>query len=369
MIKKKSFLMCILIFIVFTGCGSKKIDVMETIVLSYSGVDGYGVAEIENAYAWESVALEAAEIKNIDSFSDLEDAFVIENAVSYEISPKENLSNGDEVTVIAQIDNEAVEKYKIKFEAKEKKFVVEGLPEVQTIDLFEDIDVVFQGIAPDATATIVDASTDHYVYTQYTLDTKSNLNVGDIVTVTAKYDKEELLNAGYVAENDTKEFMVSSIPKYVTELSEIPDDILEKMKNQIEDAMMAQVASKWTEKESLSEMNYVGSYLLKLKNGMYGDKSNYIYLIFKIDVENSADTFSFYTYGCFGNLIILEDGTCSVDLSSYQTPSGIALFGNVSGEAFRKGKYYYFGYEDIESLFNNCVTANIENYEYVNISH
>lgn len=364
--KKKIVVACILLYVfaIFTGCGTKKIDVMESLTLNYSGVNGYGIAEIEDIYAWESSALEAAGIQDIDSFSDLEDAFVIESAVSYDISPKENLSNGDEVIVTAQINNEAVEKYKIKFEAKEKKFVVEGLPEVQTIDLFENIDVTFQGIAPDATAAITDANTDYFVYTQYALDKKNNLNIGDIVTVTAKYNKEELLSAGYVAENDTKEFMVSSIPKYVTELSEIPDDILGKMKKQIEDAMLAQVASKWAEKESLSEMNYVGSYLLKLKNGMYGDKSNYLYIIYKIDVENSTDTFSFYTYGCFGNLIILEDGTCSVDLSSYQTPSGVALFGTVSGEAFRKGDYYYFGYEDIESLFNNCVTANIENYEY-----
>lgn len=365
--KKKSILgasILLFLFTMLTGCGTKKIDVMESVVLTFNGVDGYGVAEIEDAYAWEKSAFEAAGIQDIEDFSDLGDAFVIESAVSYDISPKENLSNGDEVIVTAQIDNEAVEQYKIKFEAKEKRFVVEGLPEVQTIDLFENIDVTFQGIAPNATATIIDANTDYYVYTQYNLDKKSNLSDGDIITVTAKYDAEELLNAGYIAESDTKEFRVSNVPKYVTELSEIPDDILGKMKNQIEDAMLAQVASRWVETDSLSGMNYVGSYLLKLKDGMYGNASNYLYIIYKIDVENSADVFSFYTYGCFNNLIILEDGTCSVDLSNYQTPSGSGMFGMVSGEAFRKGEYYYLGYEDIESLFNNCVTANIENYEY-----
>ena len=34
--------------------------------------------------------------------------------------------------------------------------------------------------------------------------------------------------------------------------------------------------------------------------------------------------------------------------------------GMVNGEAFTKGSYYYNGYEETDSLFNNCVTKNIE---------
>ena len=29
-----------------------------------------------------------------------------------------------------------------------------------------------------------------------------------------------------------------------------------------------------------------------------------------------------------------------------------------------KGSYYYVGYEELDSLFNNCITKNIEQYEY-----
>ena len=45
-------------------------------------------------------------------------------------------------------------------------------------------------------------------------------------------------------------------------------------------------------------------------------------------------------------------------------PTGSAFFGMVNGEAFTKGSYYYNGYEETDSLFNNCVTKNIEQYEY-----
>ncbi len=346
------------------ACGAKKIDVTETLTLSYSGANGYGVAELENEYDWEATAFEEAGIESIETFSDLGDAFIIESAVTYEVSPKENLSNGDEITVTATINNEKTDAYNLKLVAKKRTFTVEGLPEIKQVDLFENIDVLFQGTAPYATAKITDENTDHYVNTQYKLNKDSGLNIGDIVTVTAQYDKDELLAKGYMAESDTKEFEVMNVSKYVTELSEIPDEILGKMKKQMEDAMLAHVASKWTEKESLSGMNYIGSYLLKLKNEMYGYEPNYLYLIYKIDVENSEGALSYYTYCRFSDLIILEDGTFSVDLSSYKTPSGTRVLGISSGEVFGKGNYYYLGYEDIESMFNNCVTANIEYYEY-----
>lgn len=202
--RKKQIILSVLlisILIFLTGCGTKKIDVMESLTLSYDGVNGYGTADLKNAYGWEADAFEAANIKGIESFADLGNAFTIESAVSYNISPNQNLSNGDEVTVTALINNEAVEEYKIEFEGEEKKFIVEGLPEVQTVDLFENIDILYTGIAPNVNASIGDGNTVYYVMTHYSLDKTNGLDVGDIITVTAQYSKEELLKSGYIAES------------------------------------------------------------------------------------------------------------------------------------------------------------------------
>lgn len=54
----------------------------------------------------------------------------------------------------------------------------------------------------------------------------------------------------------------------------------------------------------------------------------------------------------------------SVVLTYYDMPLGSGMFGIVSGEAFQKGNRWYEGYEEIDSLFNNCITTNIEKYEY-----
>lgn len=87
---------------------NKKIDVTETLTLNFSGADGYGVAELDNTYEWEESAFTEAGIESIENFSELENALIIEGAVSYNVYPSENLSNGDEVIVTAVVDNDAV---------------------------------------------------------------------------------------------------------------------------------------------------------------------------------------------------------------------------------------------------------------------
>ena len=365
-VQKKIIIMIMLLVAVLTGCGKKKIDVMDNLTVKFDGYDGYGTAELENKYSWENEAFEAAGIENIEGLDTFAEAFMIENAVSYEVTPKENLSNGDEVTVKASIDQTILENYDIELVAdSERKFTVENLSELSTVDLFENIDVKYQGIAPDVTATLVDANPDYYVGVQrYTINKTSNLNIGDIITVTAEYDKNRLSQAGYIAESDTKEFVVPETDKYVMSISEIPDEVIQKMNKQFEDAIYAQVANAWKEKASLVDAKYVGCYLLTAKEGMSVWNKNLFYSIYKIDVVNSENEFSYYTYCSFKDIMVLKDGTCSVDITDYNMPTGAGFFGSVSGEAFKKGSYYYFGYEDIDSLFNNCVTKNIEQYEY-----
>lgn len=348
-----------------TGCGKTEIDVMENLEVEFNGVDGYGTARLVNEYDWEDVAYEAIGGDDSEDISLLRDMMKIEGAVSFELYPNEDLSNGDEVTVRAVVDNEAVGEYKIKFKAGEKKFTVDGLKELEQIDLFENVDVEFQGIAPYVTASINRGNSDRDIYVNYSIDKDKNLAVGDSVTVTAEYREDLLLEKGYVAGNSTKEYVVPDSDKYVTQLAEIPEDTINKMNKQFEDALRADIAKNWAENESLKSVDYAGCYLLTAKDGMNVRDKNVFYGVYKIEVDNTENEFFYYSYCMFKNIIILKDGTCSVDLTDYKMPSGSSwIFGKVSGEAFYKGNYWYVGYEEIDSLFNNCVTKNIEQYEY-----
>lgn len=344
-----------------TGCGKTKIDVMEDLEVAFSGVDGYGTAAITNKYDWEEEALEAIG-GDPEDVSLLGDMMKIESAVSFEISPSEGLSNGDTVTVKTSVDNEKVKKYKIAFKTGEKEFTVEGLREIEQLDLFENVDVEFQGIAPYVNAYIKNGNSGAPVYVGYTLDKSENLTVGDTVTVTAEYDENRLLEQGYTAGEGTREYVVPECDRYVTKLAEIPEDTMGKMQKQIEDAIRSKG---W---ESLTGVEFIGNYFLSLKPGMGGGCCNAVYVLCRVeetDVENPDERLQYYTYGKFTDLIVLKDGTCSVDLSRYEMPSGSAFSKNIySGDIFWRGDYYYVGFEELDTMFNKCVTQNIENYEY-----
>lgn len=351
------------------GCGKKQIDVMEGIELEFDGVNGYGTVRIADDSVWEEAALEAAGLnEEMDSDDEakaihaIQGVFAIESAVKYEISPKDNLSNGDEVTVSVKVNNESLEKYKIELTGKEKKFKVEGLKEVEKIDLFAGVEVKFEGLSPYVKAAVSTQNADNVISVRYTIDKNQNLKIGDTVVVTAEFDAEKLLKQGYIAEADTKEFVLSECDRYVTELADIPSEKVDKMNKQFEDAFRARVANGWKNKDSLKSIEYIGAYLLTEKEGFNGGTKNMYYGVYRISVSTDEQEFSYYSYCQFKDIIILKDGTCSVDLTQYKMPSGASFFS--SGETFKKDNLTYEGYEELDSLFNNCVTKSIENYEY-----
>lgn len=371
----KAVTMSVLLFIAMgtlTGCGKKQIDVMEEIELKFNGVNGYGTAYIADEYVWEDEALEAAGLAEAmdsdnesEALSAIRGVFIIESAVKYEISPKENLSNGDEVTVTVNYDNESVEDYKIEFTGKEKKFIVKGLKEVEKIDLFKGVEVKFEGFAPYVKATLSTPNTNNVVHVNYSIDKRENLTVGDTVIVTAEYDEESLLQKGYMAEGNTKEFVLSECDRYVMKLADIPSETVDKMNKQFDDAFRAEVANVWIHKDAVESIDFMGAYLLTEKQGVGGSGAkNAYYGVYRINVTVEEDSFAYYSYCQFKDILILKDGTCSVDLSKYKMPSGTVFFGYVSGEAFVRNNLVYQGYADLDSLFSNCVTKYIATYEY-----
>ena len=179
---------------------------------------------------------------------------------------------------------------------------------------------------------------------------------------TAECDDNQLLERGYTAGDKTKGFVVPECDEYITKLSQIPDDTMAKMKKQIEDAIQAKG---W---DTVTDVEFAGNYFLSLKPGMNGRDYNAVYVLYKIEdvgMENPDEKLYFYTYGKFSDLVLLKDGACSVDLSRYEIPSDSAFSKRIfSGDIFWRGDYYYVGFEDVDTMFNKCVTQNIESYEY-----
>lgn len=320
------------------------------------------------------------EAEEFDPFEDIEVTFsgyssigkanieVLETALSglnYTVEPSTGLRNGDEVKVTVSARwGEDVKDYCISQAyiptATEKTYTVSGLEEAEEFDPFEQIEVVYTGIDPNGKASVAlkDAVLDGL---NYSIDKSSNLSNGMEIVITVVsgpwgQDLEEYcIERGYVLSKTEKTYKVEGLSRYVTALDEVDQDTLDKMDEQAKDAFYAYCAKNWAESESLQSVELLGNYFLTVKDTeAYSSNKNYLYFVYEVEVANSEGNFTYYYYTSYSNIMELEDGTLSFDLSNYDTPF----------DSFLKGSYRYYGYEKLDTLFNKCVTAKMDAYRY-----
>lgn len=315
------------------------------------GLKGKERKQLKNAEIWSDISML---IYNSD-FMKLEEIYD-EKGPKYKLNQSDGLSNGDEVIVSVDYDNTLFKKYGIKFKGSQKSFKVTGLEKAEEYDYFSNIDVIFSGTSPNAEVEITrdENNDDINMYVEREFSKTSGIKKGETITLNLLVDPNALLEeCGYVLKETTKEFTCSNVAEYISALSQIPEDTMEKMKSQVEDVFMANEVAKWNNPKSLKKLNFAGCYLLKPKEGINADKYNCLYLIYTVTVKNDDGKFTYYYYYEFDDVSLMEDGTCSVDLNQYSTP----------GKSFYNESYYY-GYESLESLVNDCITSRIDQYEF-----
>lgn len=380
-VKKYVLLMLSCIMMLGLAACGKKMNLNDYVHVEITGYEGYGRANVvfDKAAFKEDYAdmeLKGKNSATYNLFYSSAAACVADEFIRVELDATEGLSNGDTVTLKWNCDEENIKEltgYKVK--CQEEVITVEGLEEIPVFDAFAGLKVDFSGISPQGNAVIVtDNISAEAKNLFFVLDKNSGLSNGDVVTVKINgadsYNVEYFVEScGAIPESFEKEFQVEGLGEYVTELSQIPNDMMQKMDTQARDKLKAYVAANWGDAESFKNMQFLGNYFLTPKAGFVG--INKIYFIYRVTATNESNPegFDYYYYTCYENLILLPDGTCSVDLSAAVVPEGDAtyLFGepySIRGEAFFSGKYWYKGYEDLDSLFNKHVTAKIDEYSY-----
>lgn len=349
------------------ACGKKSVDVTENLNITFNGYDGYATASLINATDWISevsgtygTELGMLELAQLES--DLYDA------VDFEIVPAEDISNGDEITVTVTVDNTKFEDQKFQLEGGTLTFTAEGLEEVETFDPFTNVTVTYEGYAPNGTAYVSSPSD---LNLSFSLDKNTGLSNGDTITVTAEtYTgasmEEYCAQYGKMPLSTEKTYTVEGLAAYASEIAEIPEDMMQKMDAQAQDVFKAYVAQSWDEPEGLQSITLLGHYFLKPKDiNTQLSPFNRLYLVYNVKASNSnIGEFTYYYYTSFENIMLLADGTCSVDLSNYDTPSNNCTVGTYPGFFGFTNSLYAKGYNDLDSMFSNCVTAQIDRYAY-----
>lgn len=277
----------------------------------------------------------------------------------------EMLSNGDDIELSMIYGEDMLKDFNLKLKESKNSIKVENLPDAVEVDPFEKISVEFEGISPNITARVIDDNDELSGYISTSIEGgDTDIKVGDTVKVVIDVDEEELLTyEGIHLSNLSKEYTCENMDAYVDSASQIPEDIMENMRKQAEDTFRSSVASEWSDDAELKDFKLIGNYFLKAKDGVWVDMPNQIYLIFKVTAKVEGEKkFSYYYYVRYKDVMLLKDGTCSVDLADYKNSS----YSYFDSSGFEKYDHRFGGYEALDSLFNDCVTSQIEYYEYEN---
>lgn len=266
----------------------------------------------------------------------------------------------------------------------------ESTDKTETIDPFENLTVTFSGTAPLSKVTISGGNS----LCKYTADVESGVFNGDVVTVSAEFKTPQ---EGKTLAEEKREYTAEGLAAYAMCLDDIPESTLEKLRSQAEDLITANVCGNhMTKIESVGLEDYsfeqessefMGYYFLAGKENFDVNPYNKICCVYKMKYSVTAYEYDkalegtrrnadehttgyqeFYTLCELDNVILLSDGTCSIDLSSMKiTDNKVAVsdeFANYYGYKLNGFSYGWKGYSDLDSMFNKCVTERVDKYNY-----
>lgn len=337
------------------GCGKKQkeLNMNKYVNILFTGYDGYG-----------KIICKIDIDKIEDDYGDLlPDDFTRNLVRACSSDKRDGLSNKDIVKVswnkkVMDSLSKECDKFTLKYEDMEVE--VKDLKEVDKIDMFSDLKVEYSGIAPNVSAT---CTSKMYPEVNFQIDKSENLGSGDTITVSIP---EDIIDEAFIKKykgvpaERSKTFTVGDVPRYADKLADIPEDIMKQMDAQAQDDINADAASEWKKEESLDSIKLLGNYFLTPKRSE--DSGNILYLVYEITSTNPNETITFYMWYKYSNIIILEDGKCSVDVMDYKKTDRYE--DRFCSEKEDGKDYWYTGYKSIDSLFRKCVTAYVDKWKY-----
>lgn len=360
-----------------------KVNLDKYVTVSFDGYDGYGKALVKfdkDAYLKDYKKkiklkksgnfLQDSLTKNYGAAELLYDFYVDGNWKIEGDSSDGKLKNGETVKLSWGFNQEELEEqFKVKFSSKGTEFKVEGLKDVQLFDAFKDFDYKFTGISPEGAVEWkgtgdMDGSKGYY----FTVEPSMDLKNGDKVKVKIEPANPESVIQKYgIAPKETeKEITVEGLPSYVEKADAISDSLLQDMQKEITDKIQSQLASQG-EEVSFVGAEYLGYYFLTSKSAN-AFEHNIMFPVMKVNVQiNIPDKsytaqHSYYFTGAFTNLMDEGSGKVTVDLNDMDIPYHYATIDTGVVSWFSTVKFNFSGFEDLNSLRNQCVSQKLDKY-------
>lgn len=339
--------MLVVVLLSMTACGKTKLDLSEGMVVTFSGPDGSGTADLDfptndGTPNYVNTILES---KKVD-VTDMMTWVVIDDAITYDIQPSSNLSNGDTVTVTVTVKESVLDNLGLSAKPYEETFTVEGLTEVIEVDAFENFEVTFSGISPNITAEFVKNQDIGDVTVYYGRENVDPLKDGDTFEITAK-----LSDSKYFRLKETSNtFTVTGVDKYITSNDELLPETLNAMR-EVADNHVAEQLQTWEGYFHYYGFDFVGYEFWNRQEDSIMGSPNAVYLYYRINANDGNSDFPIYYYVSFENILLYTNGVQEVDVNRF-------------GKASMPGLYeLYKEYSTLESRTGEAVSKFGSNYE------
>lgn len=348
--------------LMLSGCGQKvyEYSAEDYVYISVSGLDGKGQASVkfdrDGFY----------ELLNRDLYSGkaTEEELAAMEVILYDQvdividGDKEDLSNGDTLSITLLADNEKLSGYGINFSDKSFVYTVSGLEEAQEIDIFEGVSVEYEYYSPFAKAAIVnDGSYSDHVKYSIDLDEMNNIANGDTLTIKASiFDKDYFEENNLVPASLEKQITVEGL-EYLADSSELDYSEIDKLfqskmdetmtdgntytKGWESDARAFFKDGQWNEYWVVDSCEYkpVKKGILMIDRDTWYQTEANIYNLFweltmDIEKKNSGDKDTVKIYACayITDVTVKDDGTVFFDPDKYGLITySTSLFGNYVG--------------------------------------
>ena len=405
----------ILIVIVVKAFSNRKptLKLNDYVSVVYEGYDSVGTARVEIDYDkfgedyGKKIKFTSNAKKELKNMEDIEGidvselteyegeqlaAFIFQYVLIGALDKSDHLSNGDVIKYVWDFDEEMVTSaVRCNLKYSDIKFKVDGLEKVDSFDPFEGIEMEFNGVEPDGKASFTNSSTDPIVRNiSFSMDKSSGLSNGDKVTLKIYDDYYDTPNDYYISTfgkiptQTEKVYEVSGLGKYVSAISEIPEELMDRMKKQAVDSYMAG-AAEWNNDDQSSEetrkirsskvesFNYIGRYLLtrKSSDNIWGGYHNMLTLVYKpvVTIERIIGDEEYYKNEVYywdityHDILIDQEGKAVMDLNSYDKCTN--SFGRDTGISWSGyDAYYLSGYEHIDDVYRDVVSKNLEQFNH-----
>lgn len=332
---------------------SQKFDVWDYVTISYEGANGYASPDFTLN---KDKLYKGLMGKSTDSDKSYNVKMLI---ASIDITTEaEDVSNGDKYKVTIGFDKKYEDAVGISMGSGSRKIKASGIQKGTAISLFDNVDVMFAGISPEATVNISNNWEDEYLSgLTFTADKTIGIKFGDSVNVTCDVTYEDIARHGYLAEKLEQSYDADKLPSFATNVSQIDSKVIEQVKKEVLETIASETSVNTfhmlykatkdvsflyhVNNEICTDSKVTGVYFLS-GNGQQTDANNYIYVFASAVISDSEDSRTVYFAFSYSNTYLNVDGTFDM---------------NHDNENKR-----YICSDDYEALYEECVGSRSNSY-------